>query len=211
MKWKWVISLSVVLVAAVSWIYIASTSASTGPDYGPDQYGDTDILFRGDLTPSGLGIDDMRPSTAHWHKVRFRRVDTGETSDWINAVQYDIIETKPTDDFSRRSGYLVIPVDEQTIKQIAGMANGNPDWVWDIVSNRKPAPVLGKSKLTYYTADDIPMVSFGEVVALSGGGSPVILEDNEREGINKPRRVTEFSTTPWPVINSIRFNGDEVK
>lgn len=179
---------------------IGSAFAAVNPDYGPFNYGDTNIMFRGDLSPSGLGKIDTRNSTALWHNVRFKNVSTGfifPTESYIPTVAFDIKEN-PGEDFGDAVGYHVIPLDYETISRYVQLANGNIDYVW---------PQLQKSTRIYYVLG-APYVTFAEMVQLCGGGKPEMISyKGINDGISGPTFDTTFLTTPWPYID--RFAGKQ--
>ncbi|WP_126428966.1 hypothetical protein [Brevibacillus marinus] len=99
-----------------------------------------------------------------------------------------------------------MPWEQNAVSKIVEAANGNPTWVWNNGTKRP--------ELKVYNVDGAEWVDFGGLVRLSGGGAPVQeklnANDPSHDGVNKPYYRTTWTTTPWPVINTIKFNGVEV-
>jgi len=176
-------------------------------------YGQENILFNGDLTPSGLGPDDERWSIAYLHQNQLYNVISGSRSSWQNDMQFDIQEDPSQGDwedrFVNRRGYLVIPKNQSIIKQLAQQANGNPDFVWDAID--------GETDPYYkdYTVNGKPYIDYGSVIRLSGGGNPnqtKHCDPNEDSacGVDDPIFTTVWQITPFPIHNAIKYNGTTV-
>ncbi|MGG4461965.1 hypothetical protein ABEX29_27035 [Brevibacillus porteri] len=146
---------------------VGAAYAAVSYPYSNLQYGDSVWLY-GDLSYSGAGHNDGRPSIVHRHDVKFKNTITGvEDKDYIKTLQLDIEKLLPTDDFIDRNGYHLVPVEEELIKDLARRANGNADYVWEQVSSMKTTKYVRYYKINRQVW--IPLVS---VVYLSGGGEP---------------------------------------
>ncbi|MBO8165403.1 MAG: hypothetical protein H0Z34_17090, partial [Brevibacillus sp.] len=173
------------------------------PSYGTFSYGEKPVQVYGDLSKAGVGITE-RPSTVLWHQNKFKNIVTGQItpSDWRNDVQFDIQETEPTDNFSGRRGFHLVELKQPVVKEIAQQANGNPDFVWLQVND--------ETKAKHYLVDnDYHYVDYGSIIKWSGGGAPN-QQSGGGNGVSGPLFKTTWTTTPWPVINQITFNGDVV-
>jgi hypothetical protein len=180
--------------------FASSSFAATMPDYPPDKYGEANIPLRGDLSPSGIGTDDQRPSTVYWHAVRFQNAISNDQyptdGSYIPTVSYDIQEQLATDNFANREGYHLLPIDESTIKRYAGYMNGNQDYVWQQVQ-------AASNKL--YQVDRRPYISFPQVAYWCGAGEPD-MKQLSNDGVTNPLFQTTYKTTPWPYIEEFSPN-----
>lgn len=147
--------------------------------------------LRGDLSFSGLSGIQERKAKAIWHDTRFHNVISGKISPYYVTQSYEIQEELETDDFKYRSGYHLIPLDEQIIKRFAALANGNANFVWNAVQS---TPI--------YFYDEMPYVRFGYVVHYSGGGDPESIY-YPGQGITSPSFKTTYKTTNWPIIHEL--------
>jgi hypothetical protein len=184
--------------------FASSSFAATMPDYGPYYFGKTNIPLRGDLSYSGIGTDDQRPSTAYWHAVRFQNAITNDQyltdGSYIPSVSYDIKEQLSTDNFTNREGYHLLPVDEDTIKRYAGYMNGNQDYVWQQVQ---------ANENKYYFVFETPYINFAQVAYWCGAGNPN-MKQVSNDGVNSPMFQTTYNITPWPYIDRFAAKQDGV-
>jgi hypothetical protein len=184
--------------------FASSSYAATTPDYGLNYFGETNLFLRGDLSYSGIGNDDIRPSTANWHAVRFQNVITNDQypadGSYIPSVSYDIQEQLSTDNFKNREGYHLLPVDQDTIKRYAGYMNGNQDYVWQQVQAN-----VNK----YYLVEGIQYINFAQVAYWCGAGNPD-MKQVSNDGVNSPMFQTTYQTTPWPYIDRFTAKQDGV-
>lgn len=187
----------------------AIASAAANYPYGDHIYGDKDIPLKGDLSYSGLSKNQTRPSIAYRHDINAHNVITGvwsPSSGYLKTVQFDIQPlpgVEPTDAFKDKSGYHLVPVEEELIKDLATKANGNAQFVWSTV-NTLSHPIVKQ-----YFVNGVPYVNIGSIFYLSGGGDPD-MQPSGRDGISSPLFQTTYKTTPWPSIPVFeqKANGD---
>jgi hypothetical protein len=181
-------------------------AAATYP-YGDYAYGTKNIPLKGDLSYSGLMGVQTRPSIAYRHDLRAQNVITGvqtPASGYLQTVQFDIQPlpgVEPEDKFKDKSGYHLVPIEEEIIKDLATKANGNAQWVWEQISNSSH-PITKK-----YMVEKVPYVNMGAIFYLSGGGAPD-MRRAEGDGITGPLFRTTYSTTPWPSIPILEQTAD---
>jgi hypothetical protein len=174
--------------------------------YGESPYGTKNIHLKGDLSYSGLSGIQTRPSTVHRHDLRARNVITGVStppSGYLQTVQFDIQPlpgVEPEDKFKDKSGYHLVPFEEEIIKDLATKANGNAQWVWEQINTEHP--IVKK-----YRANNAPYVNIGAIFYLSGGGAPD-MRRAEGDGITGPLFRTTYLTTPWPSIPILEQNSN---
>ncbi|WP_342405575.1 hypothetical protein [Brevibacillus sp. FSL K6-2834] len=182
-------------------------AAATYP-YGDHEYGVKDIPLQGDLSYSGLSGIQIRPSIAYRHDLKIRNVITGvqtPTNGYLQTVQFDIQPLpgiEPEDKFKDKSGYHLIPLEEELIKDLSAKANGNSQWVWEQISKASPHPIVKT-----YLVQQTPYVNIGAVFYLSGGGAPD-MKRAEGDGITGPLFRTTYLTTPWPSIPILEQNSN---
>lgn len=221
---KMVVSITALFLLMLSVV----ASAATLYPYGEWGFGKDNILFRGNLEKSGLQGVDERWSIKHRHDLRFYNVNTGQytpgENEYFQTVQYDIQPNidEPDDIFNRKSGYHVVPLDEELIKDLATKANGNPDYVWgrinSLYAQAESSPKMWVSlnpndpnspnKLYAYKVNGQPYLNIGAVFYLSGGGDPQMVENQGGDGINSPAFHTTAKITNWPVIHEFKQNPD---
>lgn len=174
-------------------------AAAASYPYGPFQYGQKNITVKGDLSYSGLSGIQTRPSIAYRHDINAHNAITGvrnPSSGYLKTVQFDIQPlpgVEPTDAFKDKSGYHLVPVEEELIKDLATKANGNAEFVWSNVKN------LSHKIVKQYVVNGIPYVNIGSVFYLSGGGDPD-MQSAGGNGVSSPLFKTTYKTTPWPSI-----------
>lgn len=209
--------ISTILAIGVSITTIASAAVSY--PYGANKYGEKDIPFQGNLSASGLGVD-WRLSTAHRHDLRLHNVNSNTytpASGYLQTVQYDIQPNvdEPPDKFSKISGYHVIKLDKELIKDFAEKANGNPEYVWNQVNEHaqqaKASPSMKSGKVEFYTIDGVPYVNISSVIYYSGGGDPDMKRVENGNGTSSPLFQTAYKTTNWPEILELKQEGQGVK
>ncbi len=207
---------STILAIIVSITTVASAAVSY--PYGANGYGEKDIQFLGNLNASGLGVD-FRLSIANRHDLRFHNVTNGTyvpLSGFLQTVQYDIQPNvdEPPNKFSKISGYHVVKLDEELIKDLSQKANGNPDYVWNQVSQfaqqAESSPSMKAGKVELYKVDNIPYVNIGSVIYYSGGGDPDMVEAGG-DGVSSPVFRTTYKTTNWPTISELKQEGQGLK
>lgn len=210
-------------IAAIALTFTLSFSSvvsaiATYP-YGEKEYGAKNISFKGNLEPSGLGVE-QRPSNVNRHDLRLHNVNSNTytpASGYLQTVQYDIqpLPGEPSDKFSEKSGYHVLPLDEELIKDLAEKANGNPEYVWSQVSQHvqkaEASPSMKSGKVEFYRVDYIPYVNIGSVIYYSGGGDPDMKRVREGNGNSSPLFQTTYKTTSWPEILELRQEGQGLK
>jgi len=183
-------------------------SAAVTYPYGKYNYGEKDVVLQGDLTSSGLTKNDWRPSIVYRHDVRIFNVISGAYtpgSGYLQTVQFDIQPlpgVEPADAFKGKSGYHLIPLEEDIIKDYAAKQNGNADYVWRMVSGGTTSPWLKK-----YLVNGVPYINIGAVAYFSGGGLPD-MKDAGGDGVNSPLFRTTYLSTPWPYIPILAHDAD---
>ncbi|WP_147512853.1 hypothetical protein [Brevibacillus massiliensis] len=108
-------------------------------------------------------------------------------------------------DLTRKAGYYVVPWNTADVTKVVESANGNPDWV---LKNKSKIP-----REHIWQVDGSEWVAFGDLVRLSGGGSPNQTKPGDRKpggGVSEPLYHTTWQTTAWPVYNSITLNSTQV-
>ncbi|MFS0557233.1 hypothetical protein [Brevibacillus sp. 179-C9.3 HS] len=200
-----------IICLALTFIFLTSTmvSAAATYPYGKHYYGEKDIYLQGDLSSSGLSGVQWRPSFAYRHDLKIRNVITGvetPTSGYLQTVQFDIQPLpgiEPEDKFKDKSGYHLIPLEEELIKDLVAKANGNAQWVWEQVSKSNPHPIVKQ-----YLVNNVPYIDIGAVFYLSGGGLNNIARVENGDGITSPLFQTHYDSTPWPSIPILEQNSD---
>ncbi|WP_276913897.1 CARDB domain-containing protein [Aneurinibacillus aneurinilyticus] len=194
-------------------------SAASLYPYGEKGYGAKNVRFKGNLSPSGLGVEE-RPSNVNRHDLRMYNINSKEYtpgSGYLQTVQYDIqpILGESQDKFSKKSGYHVAPLDEELIRDIAKKANGNPDYVWkqidQFAKQAASSPSMSAEKVLFYKVDNSPYVNIGSIIYYSGGGDPDMVEVKDGNGITSPVFQTTYKTTNWPEILELKQDGQNVK
>lgn len=191
-------------------MFVTSTvvSAAATYPYGGYPYGKKNIELRGDLSYSGLSGVQIRPSIAYRHDLAIQNAITAirtPSSGYLKTVQFDIQPlpgVEPVDKFKDKSGYHLIPLEEEMIKDLAAKANGNAQWVWEQITKPSPHPIVKK-----YRLDNVPYVSIGAVFYLSGGGLHTIAKAGG-DGVTTPLFETIYHSTPWPSIPILEQNSD---
>lgn len=184
-------------------------AAAPSYPYGAFQYGQKNITVKGDLSYSGLSGIQTRPSIAYRHDINAHNAISGvwsPSSGYLKTVQFDIQPlpgVEPTDAFKDKSGYHLVPVEEELIKDLATKANGNAQFVWSTV-NTLSHPIVKQ-----YFVNGMPYVNIGSIFYLSGGGDPD-MQSASRDGVSSPLFQTTYKTTPWPSIPVFeqKANGD---
>ncbi|MED4567994.1 hypothetical protein P9302_00645 [Brevibacillus agri] len=182
-------------------------AAATYP-YGDYVYGTKNIPLKGDLSYSGLSGIQTRPSIVYRHDLNTQNAITGvksPSSGNLKTVQFDIQPlpgVEPKDIFKDKSGYHLIPLEEELIKDLSAKANGNSQWVWEQISKASPHPIVKT-----YLVQQTPYVNIGAVFYLSGGGAPD-MKRAEGDGITGPLFLTTYLTTPWPSIPILEQNSN---
>lgn len=209
--------LSLTLIVTLSLSSVVS-AAVTYP-YGINKYGQKNIMFRGNLEASGIGVEN-RPSNVNRHDLRFKNVNTGKynpDNGYLQTVQYDIqpLPNEPENKFSKKSGYHVAPLDEELIKDLAKRANGNPEYVWQQVNEHAQkaasSPSMNSDKVGLYKIqNNFSFVNIGSIIYYSGGGDPEMLEAGGN-GITSSVFQTTYKTTNWPEILELKQDGQNVK
>ncbi|WP_134687528.1 hypothetical protein [Brevibacillus migulae] len=183
-----------------------ASAAATYP-YGDHIYGEKDIPLKGDLSYSGLAGTQTRPSIVYRHDIKIQNVITGAktpSSGYLQTVQFDIqpiVGVDPNDAFRDKSGYHLIPVEEELIKDLATKANGNAQFVWSKVST------LSHPVVKQYFVNGVPYVNIGSIFHLSGGGNPDMRKAGG-DGKDSPLFNTTYKSTPWPSIPILAQNAD---
>ena len=196
--------LSLVLVLGLG---SAAAATATYP-YGKNEYGQKNIILKGDLSASGLSGVESRPSIAYRHDLRVYNVISGaytSGSGYLKTVQYDIQPlpgVEPADAFKGKSGYHLIPLEEDIIKDYAMKQNGNADYVWRQISGNTTSPWLKK-----YLVDGVTYINIGAVAYFSGGGKPD-MKDAGGDGVTSPLFRTTYLSTPWPSIPILAQDSD---
>ncbi|MDT3418141.1 hypothetical protein QO009_004066 [Brevibacillus aydinogluensis] len=195
------------ILAIMMGVTSIASAAATYP-YGENAYGEKNIELVGDLSASGLSGAQKRPSIAYRHDVRVFNVISGAytpSSGYLQSVQYDIQPlpgVEPSDAFKGKSGYHLIPLEQEIIKDYAAKQNGNADYVWKMVSGGTSSPWLKK-----YLVNGVPYINIGAVAYFSGGGLPD-MRDAGGDGINSPLFRTTYLSTPWPNIPILAQDAD---
>ncbi|MED0675282.1 hypothetical protein ABEV55_14630 [Aneurinibacillus thermoaerophilus] len=208
-----------VLTIMVIFLLTSVVFAAVSYPYGVNRYGEKNVLFQGNMKASGLGVD-WRPSNVNRHDLRFHNVNNNTyapENGYLQTVQYDIqpLPNEPADKFSKKSGYHVVPLDEELIKDLAQKANGNPDYVWRQIDQyaqqaaSSPSMRAGKVYL-YKVENNIPYVDIGSVAYYSGGGDPDMVEAGG-DGVSSPVFRTTYKTTNWPTISELKQEGQGLK
>jgi hypothetical protein len=183
-------------------------AAATYP-YGEFVYGEEDVPLQGDLSYSGLSGVQWRPSIAYRHDLKIRNVITGAqtpANGYLKTVQFDIQPLpgiEPEDKFKDKSGYHLIPLEEELIKDLTAKANGNAQWVWEQVSKSSPHPIVKR-----YLVNNVPYINIGAVFYLSGGGLNNMARVANGNGITSPLFQTLYDSTPWPSIPILEQNSN---
>ncbi|KIV58372.1 hypothetical protein AM501_24880 [Aneurinibacillus migulanus] len=202
-----VLSFSTIALAAINY------------PYGDYKYGEKNVAFKGNLEPSGLGVE-QRPSHVNRHDLRLHNVNDNThnpENGYLQTVQYDIqpLPGEPPNKFSEKSGYHVLPLDQELIKDLAKKANGNPEYVWNQVSQHaqqaQSSPSMKSGKVEFYTVDYVPYVNISSVIYYSGGGDPDMVRVKDGNGISSPLFQTTYKTTNWPVINELKQEGQGLR
>lgn len=207
----------IVLFAVLSVFSIAF--AAVMYPYGSNQYGAKNIVFQGNLGASGLGVDS-RNSIANRHDLKLHNVNSGDNipaSGFLQTVQYDIQPNvnEPPNKFNKISGYHVVPLEQELIKDLAKKANGNPDYVWNQINQKAKEAKDSATKVSdpvhFYSIDNEPYIDLGSVIYYSGGGDPDMKRVEKGDGISSPLFETTYKTTNWPEILEFKQEGQGVK
>lgn len=208
---KWIGAILFIMVFSFSTVAMGAVNYP----YGANSFGSKNITFFGNLNPSGLGID-WRLSVANRHDLKLHNVNSRAdtpSSGYLQTVQYDIQPNvgEPPDKFSKISGYHVLPLQAELIKDLAKKANGNPEYVWNQVSQHaqqaQSSPSMKSGKVEFYTVDYVPYVNISSVIYYSGGGDPDMVRVKDGNGVSSPLFQTTYKTTSWPVINELKQEG----
>lgn len=184
------------------------TVAATPYPYGKYEYGQKNIILKGDLSASGLSGVQSRPSIAYRHDMRIFNVISGvynPGSGYFPTIQFDIQPlpgVEPADAFKDKSGYDLVPLEEDVIKGVAKDFNGNTDYVWRQLSGNTSSPWIKK-----YMLDAKPWIAKGSVSYFSGCGKPD-LKRAGGDGVNGPLFQTTHLCTPWPSIPILAQDAD---
>lgn len=186
--------------------------------YGSYSFGEKNIIFQGNLQASGLGVG-MRPAIVNRHDLRLHNINANKyvpESGYLQTVQFDIqpLANEAPDKFSKKSGYHVVPLDGELIKDLAKKANGNPDYVWNQISQKAQQAQASASKysnpLYFYSVDGSPYINLGAVIYYSGGGEPDMV-DAGGNGISSPSFRSTYKTTNWPSITELKQEGEGIR
>ncbi|CAI8943419.1 Ig-like_bact domain-containing protein [Brevibacillus sp. IT-7CA2] len=195
------------LTLALTLSLTAICSAAVTYPYGSQEYGEKDIVLKGDLTYSGLSGIQYRPSIANRHDVNTKNAISGvqnPSSGYWQTVQFDIQPlpgVEPDDKFKDKSGYHLVPIQEDLVKDLATKANGNAQFVWSKV-NTLSHPIVKQ-----YLVNGVPYVNMGSIFYLSGGGDPDMRKAGGN-GVISPLFRTTYRTTPWPSIPILAQSGN---
>lgn len=221
--------LVVVMLVFVGWKVFA---AANPPSYGKQFYPytrETSVRLTGDLTPSGPNRPDLefatRDSHALWSDIRFRDLSTKAWSEataggeYKGVITFNIIEEEAQDDFNKREGYNLIPLNDNEssygpIKLVAEWANGNPDYIINkLKEGSDESNYYLRSSNRYFVGVALPENTWyrlPSLIALSGGGLNMATDmvaqtptTSKNRGVTFPSFKTTYSTTPWPKVFTI--------
>lgn len=197
--------LALMFMVSVTTLYAAGLVPSWGDSRIP--YGYHFSQLRGDLSPSGLaGIDERPAYLNRWEAYFNESLVSKRTLNYLDKYDvYNIMETNEGDDFSNRRGYGLLPQKEDVIKRFVQLANGNPDYVWNIVKNYNSVTQKGFYLLNYF-----PYISMNHLVELSGGSFDR-LETRVQDDPGKINGTVYYNVTPWPKIASAVYDGKEAR
>lgn len=194
---KRVLTVSVIILILLSTIVYAS-----GLLWGPlEKYG-ANHRVTGDLTPSGLGSYDSRNADYFRHDVRLKNVITNQYNPYTGYFEAGGFELQALigEPAIVNNGYLLVPWNDTTIRNVVEQTNGNFDTVWAGV------PTKG-----LYEIDGIQYASFYNVVFYSGGGGGIKEATNIGNGETSPKHRSVFDITPKPEIKTLEFSNTNVK
>lgn len=174
------ITVSLVLLLLLSTLVYASGTLWSPLTYYGDQH-----RAKGDFSPSGLGTDTTRDATYFRHDVRLKNVITNQYTPSSGYFEAGGIELKPNaGETISNNGYLLVPWNESTIRNVVNYTNGNFDTVWTEV------PTKG-----LYYIDGVQYASFYQVVFYSGGGGGTKDASYTGNGTTAPMHQSAFDIT----------------
>lgn len=189
--------------------------AAVSYPYGKDDYGKENIILKGNMSKSGIGVSS-RPSIANRHDLRFKNVNNNTylpVQGYLETVQYDIqpLPNEPPNKYEKISGYHILPLDQELIKDLATKANGNPEYVWMKINENAEKASKSPNKLYdhvfFYLVNNSPYVDVSAVSYFSGGGDPESI-DAGGNGKTAPIFKTTYKSTNWPIIHELKQNPD---
>lgn len=198
-----------ILITILLILGLASIAYAATYPYGDHKYGEKDIFLKGDLSYSGLGGVQTRPSIAYRHDVRsYNPISNSYIpagGGYLQTVQFDIQPlpgVEPDNQFRDKSGYHLVPLEGTIVKDLSEKFNGNSQYVWNQVSKNPPHSYVKK-----YLVNGVPYINIGSVAYLSGGGKPDMKKAGGN-GVGSPLFKTTYLSTPWPQIPILSQDAD---
>lgn len=201
--------LSLLSVMVFCFVAFATSALAAVPSWGDPKipYGQQFSRLNGDLSPSGLSGIDARPAYLNrWEAYFNENLVSKKTLNYLDRYDvFNIMETNEGDNFDKRRGYGLLPQKEDVIKKFVKLANGNADYVWNIVKNYNSVTQKG-----FYLLNYRPYISMNHLVELSGGSFDR-LENRVQDDPGQINGTVYFNVSPWPKITSAVIDGDEVQ